>query len=100
MAPTEACGIVTPDLRVTTLPNVAPNCSSSYAVDEEDLVEAILDFVERTGDDYELLTRAHFIIWHTHPNGQVGPSRGDLEYRLPDFQYLVVTLPGGEGTMF
>lgn len=100
-APEEACGIITPDLRVVSLPNTTTTDSvSSYAVQGEDLVEAISAYVDRSGVDLESLTRAHFIIWHTHPSGQVGPSKGDLENRLPDFQYVVVTMPNGEATRF
>lgn len=101
MAPVEACGIISPDLRVVTLPNVTPNSpESSYAVEAEDLVEAIDDYVERSGVKPQGLTRDHFIIWHTHPGGQIGPSVGDLRERLPGFKYLVVTLPNGESSIF
>ena len=100
-APDEACGIITPDLRVVTLPNVTPNGStSSYAVANDDLIEAIDDYVERSGVQPQSLTRAHFIIWHTHPSGQVGPSHGDMTNREPGFTYCVVALPKGPATIF
>lgn len=100
-APDEACGIITPDLRVVSLPNATPTDSeSSYAIVGEDLVEAIDDYVDRSGVEPQSLTRAQFIIWHTHPSGQIGPSRGDLDNRLPDFQYVVVALPNGEAARF
>ena len=100
-APDEACGIITPDLRVVSLPNVTPTDSeSSYAISGEDLVESIEAYVDRSGVEPQSLTRAQFIIWHTHPSGLVGPSRKDMETRLPDFQYVVVALPNGEAAQF
>jgi proteasome lid subunit RPN8/RPN11 len=42
----------------------------------------------------------HVIIWHTHPGGRVGPSEGDLAYRIPGVTYLVVTVPSGEAVFF
>lgn len=100
-APNEACGIVTPDQQVISLSNQTPtNPGDSYAVDGDELVEAISEYSRRCDVQPESLTRAHFIIWHTHPGGQIGPSKGDLETRLPDFQYVVVTLPNGEAARF
>jgi proteasome lid subunit RPN8/RPN11 len=32
------------------------------------------------------------VIWHTHPSGNVGPSRGDLLHKLGDLSYLVVSI--------
>lgn len=100
-APAEACGIVTPDLRVVSLPNCTPTeVTGSYVLGSDDLVGAIEYYVDRSGVEPQSLTRTHFIIWHTHPSGQIGPSKGDLDTRLPDFQYLVVTIPGGEAAQF
>lgn len=100
-APLEACGLILPNLRVVGLPNNSPlDKASSFAIRGSDLVDAIESYVEEAEIEPSLLTRAHFIIWHTHPSGLVGPSRGDMRERLPDFQYAVVTLPGGVVTHF
>jgi proteasome lid subunit RPN8/RPN11 len=100
-APDEACGIITPDLRVVSLPNATPNDSeSSYAINNEDLVEAISEYIERSGVEPQSITRAHFIIWHTHPSGLIGPSHGDMVNRVEGFQYVVVALPNGEASHF
>lgn len=37
-------------------------------------------------------TRDSIVLWHTHPSGSVGPSRGDLDHKLGDLTYLVVSL--------
>jgi proteasome lid subunit RPN8/RPN11 len=42
----------------------------------------------------------HFIVWHTHPSGNIGPSKGDMDSKIQGFQYLVVTMPSGEATLF
>jgi proteasome lid subunit RPN8/RPN11 len=36
--------------------------------------------------------RESLVIWHTHPSGNVGPSRGDLLHKLGDLSYLVVSI--------
>jgi len=96
----EACGVITPDSMVVELPNTSPSPHNSFVIASGDLVSAIEAYVERTGVDPSSLTRAHFIIWHTHPGGVIGPSKGDLRERLEGFQYVVITLPGGEATQF
>lgn len=98
--PNEACGIVTPDSEVTLLPNTSTSPTDSFVISSEDLVNAIERYVRRTGVNPELLNREHFIIWHTHPGGVVGPSAGDLRERIEGFQYLVVTLPTEEAVQF
>lgn len=98
--PDEACGLVFPDLRVMRLKNRSSNPLSSYVIDSEDLVNAIEAWVEETGVDPEQLTRGHFIVWHTHPGGVVGPGPGDLASKVEGFQYVVITLPDGQPVIF
>ena len=99
--PSEACGIITPDLRVVQLPNSHPTSKEdAFVIEAEDLVDAIHDYIVRSGADPENLSRDQFIVWHTHPAGSVGPSRGDIEQKIEGFQYLVVTLPDGPATLF
>jgi proteasome lid subunit RPN8/RPN11 len=100
-SPAEACGVITPDLHVVRLPNrheTSP--TDSFVIASEDLVNAIQEFVDRSKVDPTELQRDHFMVWHTHPAGQVGPSRGDIEMKIPGFQYVVVTLPDGPATIF
>lgn len=96
----EVCGIVTPNGQVMRLPNSSPTPSTAYEIRSADLVEAVAEYVEGVGGDMDGLDRSSFIIWHTHPSGFVGPSRGDMQNRLEGFQYAVVALPGGEVVKF
>jgi proteasome lid subunit RPN8/RPN11 len=98
--PEEACGVLTPDSWVVRLPNVSPRPLNSFWIDSEDLVNAITEYARRVGLPPSELRREHFIVWHTHPGGVVGPSKGDLRAKLEGFQYLVITLPNGEATIF
>jgi proteasome lid subunit RPN8/RPN11 len=47
---------------------------------------------------YEWLTsvddqqKESMVIWHTHPSGNVGPSRGDLDHKLAGLSYLVISI--------
>lgn len=98
--PNEACGVITPDSKVMQLPNSSPSPHNSFVIAPEDLVNAIQDFVARSECDPRSLTREHFIIWHSHPSGLVGPSRGDMTHRFAGFQYVVISLPNGEAVQF
>lgn len=100
-SPAEACGIVTPDLRVVVLPNRHPTSTrDSFVIEAKDLVDSVMAYMERTGVKPHELTRGHFLVWHTHPGGQVGPSQGDLDNRVEGFQNMVVTLPDGPATIY
>lgn len=98
--PNEACGVVTPDSRVIRLPNRAPSPTNSFVITSEDLVNEIEAYVLRAGVEPSQLTREHFILWHTHPGGVVGPSKGDLRERTSGFQYVVISMPNGEAVQF
>lgn len=98
--PNEACGVITPDSMVVLLPNSSPSPNNSYVIATEDLVNEIEAYVTRSGVDPARLTRAHFMVWHTHPGGVIGPGPGDFRTKLEGFPYLVVTLPGGEAVQF
>lgn len=96
----EACGVIFPDSMVVKLPNLSPSPHNSFEIAPEDLVNAIEAYVERSGVNPESLSRGHFIIWHTHPSGGVGPSTRDMKSRTEGFINLVVTLPNGEAAQF
>lgn len=88
--PREACGLLLPvpdrlDRRVIELPNRSVG-RGEYEIWSED---AALELRHYDDVDEEL---GRIAIWHTHPSGLVGPSRGDHLYRHPDVPYLVVTL--------
>jgi proteasome lid subunit RPN8/RPN11 len=100
-APEEACGVVLPNLRVIQLRNCSDlNRETSYEVNTQDLIEIIADYIAESGIEAVNFTRAHFLIWHTHPSGNIGPSHGDMCNRLDNFMYGVVALPSGQATLF
>jgi proteasome lid subunit RPN8/RPN11 len=97
-APSEACGLVIPNLEATPdqwvqeLINRSEDPTNSYRFDTS-AVRALLTDREVWED---------VLIWHTHPSGHVGPSRRDMEERHAELKgrYLVVALPRGEATLF
>lgn len=98
--PHEACGIITPDSVVMKLPNSSQSPTDSYVIATSDLVNALNEYIERSGRHPSDLPMDHFIVWHTHPAGNIGPSRGDMTSKIEGFQYLVVAMPDGEATLF
>lgn len=94
--PMEACGVVVPDLSeaprdwVKELTNRSPSPHNAYDIDPATITD-LLAAPEIWGN---------VLIWHTHPSGHVGPSRGDMHARIDGLKYLVVTLPNGEAVLF
>lgn len=100
-APSEACGLILPPVgdtaerpgigsRVIELPNRSMNPRDEYELWGDDATLAIEHWVGRAG-----VTQTHMdsiVVWHTHPGGTVGPSRGDLDHRPQDLSMVVVTL--------
>lgn len=100
-APSEACGLVLPlpgdtsrrsgiAARVIELPNRSMSPRDEYELRGSDIELALEHWMGR--DD---VTQDHvdsMVVWHTHPNGQVGPSRGDLDYKPGGLSMIVVTL--------
>ena len=57
-------------------------------IDGQDVLMEIEKWYENaTHEDAERIA-----VWHTHPAGNIGPSRGDLQNKRPGIAYLVVTL--------
>lgn len=83
-APREAVGLLTADRRIIMLPNRASDPGKNFAVHKEDILSALRR--------EEIEDVADLTLWHSHPNGGVGPSRVDIQQRLPFFNHLVVTL--------
>lgn len=81
--PREACGIVLLSGEVIIVPNKAKDPIDGYELHFEDVKEWT-----------EQLLSWEAVVWHTHPSGLVGPSRRDMKSRIPELQYLVVTLDG------
>jgi len=89
--PNEACGVVTERGKVIELQNISSDPTRSYIVDADEVREKL---------DTDLGVGEEFIIWHTHPSGLVGPSKGDLECRVEGLRYGVVAIPTGEWKEF
>lgn len=87
--PREACGIVVRRSNeryfVWQMPNFAEG-RTEYVIDSAMVAATVSEetFYNNTW------------VWHTHPGGQVGPSRGDIESQQLGVQYMVMTLPRGE----
>jgi len=97
-APREACGLITPDSKVVELPNSSKEPYKSYDITTEDLVNALNSYIARTHDGH--FGPEQVVVWHTHPNGQIGPSQGDMQLKAERFRYLVVSIPGGQAVQF
>lgn len=96
--PYEACGIILGVSDVIQLPNHSDEPLDSYSVDKEDVLDAIEEWLGESED--AALADLNLVIWHTHPGGNIGPSRGDLRVRVEGVHYVVVTLPGGEAAQY
>lgn len=94
--PNEACGVIVPDLDwppdqwVIELENRSPDPLNSFKIDPITVAQLLAD--PKNWSDV--------LIWHTHPSGHVGPSKGDLDQRDARLKYLVVALPRGEASLF
>lgn len=95
-APNEACGIlldipkrkadgcVTP---VIELPNRSLDGAGTYRIEPDD-IRLALENLEEVED---------VAVWHTHPSGFVGPSKGDMENRGDPNIYMVVVALTDDG---
>jgi proteasome lid subunit RPN8/RPN11 len=95
-SPFEACGIVVPDFGkpaddwVHELDNRSTDPLTSYEIDTAT--------IKQLAEEPE--TWSDILVWHTHPKGGVGPSRRDVESKVPGLRYLVISLPRGEAVLF
>lgn len=82
--PEEAVGLLTADDQVIMLPNRASEPGNNFAISKADLLSAI-----RMNEIEDL---AGLTLWHSHPRGGVGPSRIDMQQRIPMLNHLVVSV--------
>lgn len=71
------------DDRVIELTNRAKNPEVNFSVSRRDILSMLHDQLDNLED---------VALWHTHPGGGVGPSRIDMQQRLPFLSHFVVTL--------
>lgn len=94
--PKEACGVIVPSLLspprewVKQLKNRSTSPLTSYDIDPA-TIKSLLAQPDAWAD---------VLIWHTHPSGVTGPSRGDMLSRIEGLNYLVVALPHGEAATY
>ena len=91
--PNEACGLLLPyevnGTQIIELPNRSKTPHDSFEMLGEDMLLA-LEQVFRKDFPKELIPG--LTAWHTHPKGNLGPSKFDLENKPANFGSLVVTL--------
>ena len=98
---------------VVRLPNraKASKRTESYEVREDDVVEATERWLDQIPGAQVYIGDLDFVVWHTHPNGFVGPSKRDLNAKRKLYptageeggsriRFLVISLPWGEASFF
>lgn len=93
-APSEACGILLPypvrGRYIWEMPNRSDTPHDSFIMNGEDIVMTLEQtfYPNPVPDDIV----EQLIAWHTHPQGNVGPSAFDLQSKPPKLKCLVVSL--------
>lgn len=94
-APSEACGVLlmrpryhTPESQVVELPNRSMRAHDTYEIYTGDMRIELGSWIHDTSEE-EI---SHMAIWHTHPQGNIGPSGRDMKTRNKELNYLVVAL--------
>lgn len=90
--PQEAVGLILPNDQVVELINLSDYPLSSFAIQGKNLSNAIIEH----GWPLTYETLKQTTIWHSHPNGGIGPSIRDLRAKVTPFSFLVVTLSDGD----
>lgn len=76
---------------VKVLLNHAPDPTNAMWFQNQEVIDAGLEWVEHP-NDWSKLT-----LWHSHPGGNIGPSRRDMKGKIPQMGNLVIALVDGEG---
>lgn len=98
--PNETGGLIIPgeDLPprnwVVEMPNISDSPTDTCLFDLADLEERYRDRLAGVEDP------SCVWLWHTHPGGNIGPSRMDMRNKVPRVHYLVVSLPDGVGVRY
>lgn len=95
-APVEACGLLLDIPRrkadgsvsaIVELPNRSMDGIGTYHIEPRD-IRLALENLEEVED---------VAIWHTHPSGFIGPSKGDMQNRPDSGIYMVVVALTDDG---
>jgi len=92
--PNEAVGLILPDDEVVQLENFSDTPDKAFAIRST----ALSSMLKSHGWSVTQETLEKTTIWHSHPNGGVGPSIRDLRSRVFPFSFLVVSIQGEELT--
>lgn len=76
---------------IYALVNISSTPENSMRFDREEFIRVGGEYLSDTPYEWE-----HLTIWHTHPGGNIGPSRTDMKNRIPEMGNLVVTFNNGE----
>ena len=86
--PCEAVGIIVHRTAIVELPNRSLTSHTSFVLDVNDIpLQLQLLDIDMTADDW-----TRIVVWHTHPNGFIGPSKVDLRNKVPGVTHLVIAL--------
>lgn len=93
--PAEACGLLLPvpvkGRQIIEIPNRAKQAHDTFEMAGTDMIME-LEKIMSWEQIEELLEKKAITAWHTHPSGNVGPSKFDMDYKPPKMMSLVVTL--------
>lgn len=81
-SPHEACGLLMPTGEIKVLANRSLTPTNAFEVTKTDILQALA-----SEESLENIT-----FWHSHPSGGVGPSRVDLQQKMPFPYHLVLSL--------
>ena len=79
---------------VHQLPNISKSPEDSCLLDMDAIDETMIGLLSKVDNPEDVW------LWHTHPGGNIGPSRTDLDCRVPGVCYLVVAIPSGIATRY
>jgi proteasome lid subunit RPN8/RPN11 len=91
--PNEACGLLLPmaiaGRQVIELPNRSKTPRDSFEMRGEDMVLALEMLLQGPVPENMIPS---LTAWHTHPGGNVGPSRADMKQKPAHMSSLVVAI--------
>lgn len=75
---------------VVALNNISSEPMTSYVVSTKS-IEGAARMITGLQDLTEL-DESHLVLWHSHPTRAEGPSRKDMQTKLPGLRYAVVVV--------
>lgn len=90
--PNEVCGVILPSpfrgSQVVMIPNESSTPTEHFLTSGKAIAAHLHEWLLNASSS-DLM---NIIFWHTHPRGNIGPSKGDLVNRVFGMYYLVVSL--------